>query len=111
MLKLVSLSLADPTQTCDQNQLPTAPNQKMSDYETASNPDSEKEETTIASDAVVNKYKVAGEIANDALKAVLAEVKVDASTYDLCTIGDKVVADRTAALFKAGFRGNLLLQN
>ena len=77
----------------------------MSDYETASNPDSEKEETTIASDAVVNKYKVAGEIANDALKAVLAEVKVDASTYDLCTIGDKVVADRTAALFKAGFRG------
>jgi len=100
LLKLVSLSLADPTQTCDQNQLPTAPNQKMSDYETASNPDSEKEETTIASDAVVNKYKVAGEIANDALKAVLAEVKVDASTYDLCTIGDKVVADRTAALFK-----------
>lgn len=72
----------------------------MSDYETVSNSGSEKEEITVSSDAVVNKYKVAGEIANDALKAVLAEVKVDASTYDLCAIGDKVVADRTAALFK-----------
>merc|ERR1712226_901488 len=69
---------------------------KMTDYETASNA-SEKEEITIASDAVVNKYKVAAEIANDALKAVLAEVKVDANSYDLCSIGDKIVAERTAA--------------
>lgn len=71
----------------------------MSDVETASN-HSEQEEITIASDAVVNKYKVAAEIANDALKAVLAEVKVDACTYELCLIGDKVVAEKTAALFK-----------
>jgi len=71
----------------------------MTDYETASNA-SEKEEITIASDAVVNKYKVAAEIANDALKAVLAEVKIDANSYDLCLIGDKIVAERTAALFK-----------
>jgi len=73
----------------------------MSDHETASNADSEnREEETIASDAVVNKYKVAGEIANAALQAVLKEVKVDASTFDLCQIGDKIVHDRTAALFK-----------
>lgn len=73
----------------------------MSDYETASNNDSvDKEATTIASDAVVNKYKVAAEIANAALQAVLVDIKAEASTYDLCLIGDKVVADRTAALFK-----------
>ena len=73
----------------------------MSDHETTSNHGSEpKEDITIASDAVVNKYKVAGEIANAALEAVLKEVKAGASTLKLCHLGDKIIAEKTSALFK-----------
>lgn len=72
----------------------------MSDYETASDSGSEKEEITIASDAVVNKYKIAAEITNKALAAVIAGIKPEVSTYDLCKKGDELVAKETAALFK-----------
>lgn len=70
------------------------------DFETASESGSDQEEITIASDAVVNKYKVAAEITNKALKAVFKDVKVGANVLELCKTGDKVVSDETAALFK-----------
>jgi len=74
----------------------------MTDYETdpLNTEDKNKEEKTIASDAVVNKYKIAAEIANKALQAVINSVKAGASTYDLCIIGDELVANETKALFK-----------
>jgi curved DNA binding protein len=71
------------------------------DFETQSESGSEKEEEiTIASDAVVNKYKIAADIANKALQAVLDAVEADKSTLDLCKIGDKIVQDETNKLFK-----------
>lgn len=73
----------------------------MSEYDsTSESGDSQQEEITIASDAVVNKYKIAADISNKALKTVLDKVAPEANTLDLCLLGDKVVADETAALFK-----------
>jgi len=72
----------------------------MADYETASENGSENEEIKISSDAVVNKYKIAAEITDKALKTVLKNVKIGVSAYDLCVMGDKVVAEETAKLFK-----------
>lgn len=71
------------------------------DFETASESGSEKEEDiTIASDAVVNKYKIAADIANKALQAVLDAVEADKSTLELCKLGDSIVKEETKKLFK-----------
>jgi methionine aminopeptidase len=70
------------------------------DFETASESGSEEEEITIASDAVVNKYKIAADIANKALQAVLDAVEPEKSTLDLCKLGDKIVQEETCKLFK-----------
>jgi len=59
------------------------------DFETASESGSEEEEITIASDAVVNKYKIAADIANKALQAVLDAVEADKSTLELSNLATR----------------------
>jgi len=70
----------------------------MSDY--SGSDDEHKEETTIANDNVVNKYKVAADITNAALKEVIDNVEEGKSTLELCKAGDKVIKEGTEALFK-----------
>jgi methionine aminopeptidase len=74
----------------------------MSEHDAQSNhSEQEKEEDiTIASDAVVNKYKIAADICNKALQAVIDAIEADKSTLDLCKIGDAVVKEETNKLFK-----------
>lgn len=57
-------------------------------------------ETTIANDLVVTKYKVAAEIANKALKAVIDSCIVDASVLSLADIGDNLILEETKNIFK-----------
>lgn len=57
-------------------------------------------ETTIANDLVVTKYKVAAEIVNKALSAVVEKALVDASVIELCEIGDNIIITETSNVFK-----------
>ncbi|SNX86848.1 related to curved dna-binding protein [Melanopsichium pennsylvanicum] len=51
-------------------------------------------------DSILPKYKVAGEISAKAIKAVIAAASEGKSILELCNIGDKVLSDETAAVFK-----------
>uniref|UniRef100_A0A8R1DVV1 Peptidase_M24 domain-containing protein n=1 Tax=Caenorhabditis japonica TaxID=281687 RepID=A0A8R1DVV1_CAEJA len=58
------------------------------------------EDYTLANDAVVTKYHVAAEITNAVLKEVIANIKEGAVVGDLCDLGDKLILERTAKLYK-----------
>lgn len=60
----------------------------------------EKEEKTIAEDLVVTKYKLAGEIVNRTLKAVIDLCVVGASVRDICTKSDALVTEETNKVYK-----------
>ncbi|XP_011209005.1 proliferation-associated protein 2G4 [Bactrocera dorsalis] len=57
-------------------------------------------EKTIAEDLVVTKYKLAGEIVNKTLKAVIDLCVVEASVRDICTKGDNLIVDETSKVYK-----------
>ncbi|XP_020789480.1 proliferation-associated protein 2G4 [Boleophthalmus pectinirostris] len=57
-------------------------------------------EQTIAEDLVVTKYKMAGEIANRALKLVVDAAKPEVSVLSLCEKGDAYINQETAKVFK-----------
>jgi len=58
------------------------------------------DEKTIAEDLVVTKYKMAAEIVQKALKAVVEKCKIGASVRDLCVQGDKIILEETGKQFK-----------
>lgn len=60
----------------------------------------EKENETCAHSGVVTKYKLAGEIANAALKLVVSQVKPGAKIVDLCEAGDKYIEEECGKVFK-----------
>lgn len=62
--------------------------------------DSDEEELTIENDAVLTKYKTAGEISNLVLRAVILEVIPGASVINICSFGDKLILDETAKHYK-----------
>lgn len=57
-------------------------------------------ENTIANDLVVTKYKVASEIVNKALAAVVERAIEDASVMELCELGDNIIIGETSNVFK-----------
>jgi curved DNA binding protein len=57
-------------------------------------------ENTIANDLVVTKYKVASEIVNKALAAVVEKAAPDVSVMELCELGDKIIIGETSNVFK-----------
>lgn len=57
-------------------------------------------ETTIANDLVVTKYKVASEIVNKALKAVVEKSVEDVTLMELCELGDNIIIGETSNVFK-----------
>jgi len=57
-------------------------------------------EKTIADDLVVTKYKMAGDMANAILKLLLPKCTSGASVRELCTLGDKLITERTGSVFK-----------
>lgn len=60
----------------------------------------EEPEQTIAEDLVVTKYKMAGEIANRALKLVVDAAKPEVSVLSLCEKGDIYITQETGKVFK-----------
>ncbi|XP_054731503.1 proliferation-associated protein 2G4 [Anastrepha obliqua] len=60
----------------------------------------EAPEKTIAEDLVVTKYKLAGEIVNKTLKAVIDLCVTDASVRDVCTKGDNLIIEETNKVYK-----------
>jgi len=57
-------------------------------------------EKTIAEDLVVTKYKMAAEITNKTLQVVIEKCVPEASVREICTIGDKMIAEETGKQFK-----------
>ncbi|XP_067644832.1 proliferation-associated protein 2G4 [Eurosta solidaginis] len=57
-------------------------------------------EKTIAEDLVVTKYKLAGEIVNKTLKAVINLCVAGASVRDICTKGDNLITEETSKVYK-----------
>ncbi|KAM9409996.1 proliferation-associated protein 2G4a [Pholidichthys leucotaenia] len=60
----------------------------------------EEQEQTIAEDLVVTKYKMGGDIANQALRLVLEVAKPGASVLSLCEKGDTYIMAETGKVFK-----------
>jgi len=55
----------------------------------------------ISTPDVVTKYKMAADIANNVLAAVVKETIPGKKIVDLCVLGDKLIMDGVAAVFKA----------
>ncbi|KAH7435866.1 hypothetical protein KP509_06G082300 [Ceratopteris richardii] len=68
----------------------------MSDEETTK----EEKELDLTQPDVVTKYKLAAEIANKALQAVLADCKPGVKVLNLCEKGDSFMRDQTANMYK-----------
>eukprot|EP01062_Namystynia_karyoxenos_P025981 TRINITY_DN20334_c0_g1_i1.p1 TRINITY_DN20334_c0_g1~~TRINITY_DN20334_c0_g1_i1.p1 ORF type:complete len:452 (+),score=181.82 TRINITY_DN20334_c0_g1_i1:96-1358(+) len=62
----------------------------------------EEEDITLRNPVVVEKYKMAGQICNTALKAVVEAVKPGAKLLDLSVLGDETVVKETEKAFKKG---------
>ncbi|EEH52880.1 uncharacterized protein MICPUCDRAFT_52887 [Micromonas pusilla CCMP1545] len=59
----------------------------------------EREDETLGNPAVVDKYKVAAEIANKSLAAVIAACVPGAKVVDACALGDKSIEDEAAKFY------------
>ncbi|VVC40139.1 Hypothetical protein CINCED_3A000470 [Cinara cedri] len=62
--------------------------------------DNEEVELTIADEAVVTKYKTAGEIANRVLVEIIEKCIEGASVRDICIWGDNLILEETSKVFK-----------
>uniref|UniRef100_A0A9J7XUM4 Proliferation-associated 2G4, a n=1 Tax=Cyprinus carpio carpio TaxID=630221 RepID=A0A9J7XUM4_CYPCA len=62
--------------------------------------DDEQQEQTIAEDLVVTKYKMGGDIANQALRVVIDAAKPGVSVLSLCVKGDAFIMTETGKIFK-----------
>jgi curved DNA binding protein len=63
--------------------------------------DSESDtEITIANDLVVTKYKMAGEIANRVLAALIEKTKIGATALEICKYGDDLIVQETDKIYK-----------
>ncbi|XP_063072368.1 proliferation-associated protein 2G4-like [Engraulis encrasicolus] len=62
--------------------------------------DDEQQDQTIAEDLVVTKYKMGGDIANQALKVVIDAAKPGVSVLSLCQKGDAHIMLETGKIFK-----------
>lgn len=60
----------------------------------------EQEEFTVANVAVLNKYKLAGELANKVVKVVIEKCVEGQSVRELCLLADTMIASETALIFK-----------
>lgn len=59
-----------------------------------------EEEQTCRIEAVVTKYKAAGEIVNRTLDTLIKKCVAGASVIDLCELGDKLLTDQTSLIYK-----------
>merc|ERR1711973_433612 len=60
----------------------------------------EQQEKTIAEDLVVTKYKMAGDISNRVIQAVIKKCVSGASVRELCSFGDSLLLEETNKVFK-----------
>uniref|UniRef100_A0A665V9F3 Peptidase M24 domain-containing protein n=1 Tax=Echeneis naucrates TaxID=173247 RepID=A0A665V9F3_ECHNA len=60
----------------------------------------DEQEQTIAEDLVVTKYKMGGDIANQALRLVVEAAKPGVSVLSLCEMGDAHIMAETGKVFK-----------
>jgi len=71
----------------------------MSDSGSSDDEVDEVEANNLADPEILTKYKLAGDIANKALQAVLAEVKPGKTPLQLCDIGDKFIDAACAQVY------------
>ncbi|XP_008318205.1 proliferation-associated protein 2G4-like [Cynoglossus semilaevis] len=60
----------------------------------------DEQEQTVAEDLVVTKYKMGGDIANQALRLVVGAAKPGLSVLSLCEMGDAYIMTETGKVFK-----------
>jgi len=64
------------------------------------------EEKDISQPDVLEKYKVAGDIAHRTMLALLAHVQPGMNIHEVCAYGDKMILELTAASFKKTIKKN-----
>ncbi|KAK6020028.1 hypothetical protein OSTOST_14323, partial [Ostertagia ostertagi] len=66
----------------------------------SSSPESrEREDESLSSDVVVNKYQMAAQMVNEILKKLILEVKEGVEVGSLCTLGDNLILEKTSKVF------------
>jgi curved DNA binding protein len=63
------------------------------------------EKTRLTSEADLNKYKTAGDIANDVMKELVALCVDGAKVLDLCIKGDELIEQATGAVYNKPVKG------
>ncbi|KAJ3300656.1 hypothetical protein HK104_008590 [Borealophlyctis nickersoniae] len=56
----------------------------------------------LSDPTVVNKYHIAADIANEAMKRVLEHTQLGRRITDICKLGDDIILDMTSKIFKKG---------
>ena len=79
--------------------------EEWEDVEEGEEWEEEEEDTTIANSDVVMRYKKAAQWANEVLAEVAKKAEVDASVKELCAMGDKLIMQKVATLFKGAEKG------
>ncbi|KAF8382375.1 hypothetical protein PRIPAC_71517 [Pristionchus pacificus] len=75
------------------------PDRKGSESSSSSSGDAEPDHT-LTNDLVVAMYRMAADIVNATLKAVIAEIKKGVEVEYLCDFGDNMLTEKTAKIFK-----------
>lgn len=60
----------------------------------------DQEKNTIATDIVVTKYKMAGEMVNRVLQQVINQCVAGANVMEICEFGDNLISEETSKVFK-----------
>ncbi|XP_053723555.1 proliferation-associated protein 2G4-like [Synchiropus splendidus] len=73
---------------------------RPSDFYYTGNMSDDEQEQTVAEDLVVTKYKMGGDIANQALRLVVEAAAPGVSVLSLCEKGDEFITAETGKVFK-----------
>ncbi|KAL6737253.1 hypothetical protein Aduo_010912 [Ancylostoma duodenale] len=72
---------------------------KDSESSSSSHEESHREDESLSSDVVVNKYQMAAQMVNEILKKLISEVKEGVEVGSLCTMGDNLILEKTSKVF------------
>ncbi|CAJ0607439.1 unnamed protein product [Cylicocyclus nassatus] len=72
---------------------------KDSESSSSTHEESHREDESLSSDVVVNKYQMAAQMANEILKKLISEVKEGVEVGNLCTMGDTLIQEKTSKVF------------
>lgn len=72
---------------------------KDSESSSSSREQTHREDETLSSDVVVNKYQMAAQMVNEILKKLISEAVEGVQVGYLCTLGDTLILEKTSKVF------------